>query len=442
MTRRARRVSPGCSSPVRPQEPSRQGVGRGPDRRRGTFRSLGNIPAGVTWVAVIVAVPSGYRDGVVCAQHGDVSISATPSEAIATPGGPHAADSLRPFFEPRTVAVIGAGRSRGSVGAEIFHNLIAGGFRGTTIPVNPHAAAVESVRAYRTVRDVECSIDLAIIAVPADGVDGVLDDCIATHIPAVILISAGFSETGEGGRRREQACATRCGPPACGLIGPNCMGLVEHRPRASPERDVRAGVSAGGSRSPFSSQSGALGTRGPGTRRSSDSGCRASSRWATRPMCRPTTDRVLGERSAHVASSCCTWRASGIHGSSATHRAARRAQQADVALKAGRSARSAAASSHTGALAAKRRYRGRALPARLASSAPKRWKRCSTCRAALAPAAPGRQTGRDPDQRGRPRHPGGRCVRGARSGCAGTSRSHGRTLAHVSAGRRERVQSD
>ena len=132
------------------------------------------------------------------------------------------------------------------------------GFAARRYPSTRTRQAVESVRAYRTVRDVECSIDLAIIAVPADGVDGVLDDCIATHIPAVIVISAGFSETGERGRRREQALRDKVRAAGMRLIGPNCMGLVNTDPSVHLNASFSPSFPPAGPIA-FSSQSGALG---------------------------------------------------------------------------------------------------------------------------------------------------------------------------------------
>src|SRR5512145_343030 len=93
--------------------------------------------------------------------------------AVEAPGSEiRTRGSLRLLFEPRSVAVIGAGRRRGSVGAEIFHNLAAGGFTGRVVPVNPCADTVQGATAYRSLRDVPGDVDLAVIAVPAAAVPG------------------------------------------------------------------------------------------------------------------------------------------------------------------------------------------------------------------------------------------------------------------------------
>jgi acetyl coenzyme A synthetase (ADP forming)-like protein len=168
------------------------------------------------------------------------------------------AGSLNPVFEPRTVVVVGVSRRRGSIGAEIFHNLSAGGFTGTVGPVNPHAEEVGGVTAYRSVRDVPGDVDLVVIAVPAAAVVDVVDDCIAKRVGAIVVISAGFGETGEQGRAVEIALRERVRAAGIRMIGPNCMGVVNTDPAFhlnasfSPAFPPEGGIA-------FSSQSGALG---------------------------------------------------------------------------------------------------------------------------------------------------------------------------------------
>src|SRR4051794_20404361 len=143
------------------------------------------------------------------------------------------ADALRPFLSPRTIAVVGVSRTRGGVGAEIFHNIVAARFTGTVIPINPRAVAIGSIRAYPSVLDVPQSIDLAIIAVPASCVDAAVDDCIVKRIPALVVIAAGFRETGEAGRLWEAALCRRVREAGLRMIGPNCLGLLTTDPAVS-----------------------------------------------------------------------------------------------------------------------------------------------------------------------------------------------------------------
>ena len=100
-----------------------------------------------------------------------VDVVPVPGRAMSQP--------LGPLFEPRSVAVIGASRTRGTIGAEILHNLISAGFGGPIYPVNLHVSTVEGLRAYPSVCAVPGPVDLAVIAVPSESVEAAVDDCIA-----------------------------------------------------------------------------------------------------------------------------------------------------------------------------------------------------------------------------------------------------------------------
>ncbi len=165
---------------------------------------------------------------------------------------------LTAVFRPRSVAVIGASRERGSIGAEIFHNLVAQGFQGPVYPVNPKARVVQSVLAYASVEEVPDPLDLAVIVVPAAHVLAVLEACGRKGVKAAIVISAGFKETGGEGVAREKAlleCARRHGMR---LVGPNCLGVVNTEPAVNLDATFSPTYPPPG-RVAFSSQSGALG---------------------------------------------------------------------------------------------------------------------------------------------------------------------------------------
>jgi len=165
---------------------------------------------------------------------------------------------LEAVFRPRSVAVIGASRERGSIGAEIFHNLIAHGFQGPVYPVNPKAEVVQSVLAYPSIARVPNPVDLAVIVVPAAHVLAVVEECGLAGVRAVVVISAGFKEVGADGIDREQAlgeCARRHGMR---LVGPNCLGVLNTE--AAVRLDATfAPVYPPAGKVAFSSQSGALG---------------------------------------------------------------------------------------------------------------------------------------------------------------------------------------
>ncbi len=143
------------------------------------------------------------------------------------------AESLIPFFHPRTVAVVGASRDHASIGYRLVESLQGGGFTGTIIPVNPKATEIGGLPAVSSFRAVPGPIDLAIIAVPPDIVLKVIDECAAKHVPAAILITAGFAETGESGISLEQQLQEKVRRHGMRLIGPNCFGLM------NLNRDVR-----------------------------------------------------------------------------------------------------------------------------------------------------------------------------------------------------------
>jgi acetate---CoA ligase (ADP-forming) len=143
----------------------------------------------------------------------------------------HAATaSMKPFFEPQTVAIVGAGRDRGKIGAEILHNILATGFTGTVVPVHPSATTIQGLRAFPRVTDIPGSVDLAVVAVPAAHVLAVVDDCLAKGVRGICVVSAGFGEAGPEGRAQEQLLLQKIRGAGCRLIGPNCMGLVNTDP--------------------------------------------------------------------------------------------------------------------------------------------------------------------------------------------------------------------
>jgi acetyl coenzyme A synthetase (ADP forming)-like protein len=169
-----------------------------------------------------------------------------------------AAASMRAFFEPRSVAVVGASRTRGKIGSEIFHNLIASGFTGTISAVHPSASAIESHPAYRSVSDIPGEVDLAVISVPAAGVLQAVEDCVKKGVRGICVISAGFAETGPEGAAREAELLTRIRDAGCRLVGPNCMGLLNTDERVRLNATFSPVYPPAGSVA-MSTQSGALG---------------------------------------------------------------------------------------------------------------------------------------------------------------------------------------
>ena len=169
-----------------------------------------------------------------------------------------AVNALKLFFEPRSVAVIGASRQRGTIGGEIFHNLLSYGFKGSVYPVNPSADTIEEIPAHSSIEEIREAIDLAVIIVPAAKVIEVATACARKGVKALVVISAGFSETGKEGQARQAELIKICRSAGMRLIGPNCMGIANTNPAVLLDATFAPGVPPRG-RVGFSSQSGALG---------------------------------------------------------------------------------------------------------------------------------------------------------------------------------------
>jgi acetyl coenzyme A synthetase (ADP forming)-like protein len=136
--------------------------------------------------------------------------------------------SLNYFFNPRSVAVIGASGTPGKIGYTIFNNLIKGYFRGRVYPVNPSRATILGKTCYKSISEVPEQVDLAIIAVKADIVPEVLLECEREGVKAAIIISAGFKEIGEEGRKREEKISEIVKRGKIRVLGPNCIGVFDN----------------------------------------------------------------------------------------------------------------------------------------------------------------------------------------------------------------------
>ncbi len=166
--------------------------------------------------------------------------------------------SMKSVFEPRAVAVIGANRERGKIGSEILHNLVAGRFSGRLFAVHPSAPTVEGVPAFPTVTAIPSDVDLAIICVPGASVSATVDECIAKSVKALVVISAGFAETGTAGRALEAAILDKVRAAGIRMIGPNCMGIINTDPAIQLNATFSPMTPRDG-RVAFLTQSGALG---------------------------------------------------------------------------------------------------------------------------------------------------------------------------------------
>lgn len=162
---------------------------------------------------------------------------------------------LGPFFDPGSVAVIGASRDPSKVGGSVLANLRSAGFTGRVVPVNARGGRVQGLEAVRSLLEVEGPVDLAVIAVPAPQVLPVLKDCVAKGVRGAVIISAGFRETDSEGRAREAELRAWLRAAPLRVVGPNCLGWI--RPARRLNLTFAPGMPPTGSVA-FISHSGAL----------------------------------------------------------------------------------------------------------------------------------------------------------------------------------------
>jgi acetyl coenzyme A synthetase (ADP forming)-like protein len=166
--------------------------------------------------------------------------------------------SMARLLEPRSIAVIGAGRRRGTIGHELLRNLLQGDFEGPVYPVNPSASHVASIRCWPSVKAIPDDVDLAVIAVPEAAVEQAVEDCGAKGVSSLVVITSGFAESGSKGTNSQRALAALAHRLGMRMVGPNCFGVINTDPAVSmnatfaPETPITGEVG-------FASQSGGLG---------------------------------------------------------------------------------------------------------------------------------------------------------------------------------------
>jgi acetyl coenzyme A synthetase (ADP forming)-like protein len=169
-----------------------------------------------------------------------------------------AARSLDPILAPRSIAVIGASRSPGTIGNQILANLVRYGFTGAVFPVNPNATSVHAIKTWPSVDRIPDPVDLAVIAVPKQHVVAVAEECGRKGVKGLVVISAGFREVGGDGVPRERELVEVVSRYGMRLVGPNCLGVLNADPAVSMNATFSPTMPPFG-RAAFVSQSGAMG---------------------------------------------------------------------------------------------------------------------------------------------------------------------------------------
>ncbi|MHC4741222.1 MAG: acetate--CoA ligase alpha subunit [Planctomycetota bacterium] len=133
---------------------------------------------------------------------------------------------LESFFNPRSVAIVGASRQEGKVGYEILANMVEAGYKGDIFPVNPKADEIEGLKCFPDLESIPEAPELVLIIVPARIVPAVMQQCAKVGTKAVVIITAGFKEVGEEGRALEKQVMQIARQAGIKIIGPNCLGLI------------------------------------------------------------------------------------------------------------------------------------------------------------------------------------------------------------------------
>ena len=202
-------------------------------------------------------VVGGFSDGVMRLEF---PIDATDTSVSVMQAREHRAEaaSIQNFFEARSVAVIGASRRQDTIGQTLVRNLVLGDYQGRVYVVNPSAGSVAGMPAYGSVSDIPGPVDIAIVAVPSDAVADVVLDCAAKGVHGLVVVSAGFAETGDEGRQRQRRLVGLARSYGLRLVGPNALGLINTATDFSLNASLAPTMPPRG-RAGFFCQSGALG---------------------------------------------------------------------------------------------------------------------------------------------------------------------------------------
>ncbi|MBK5093039.1 MAG: CoA-binding protein [Actinobacteria bacterium] len=173
-------------------------------------------------------------------------------------GNSEIVEQLSHLFDPRTIAVIGASNTKMKWGYIVPANILAGGYKGKFYPVNPHDEEILDHKVFKSVKDIPGEVDLAVVTVPAPAVIPVVKECVEKGVKSCIVISGGFSETGEEGTALEKEITKLLDGSGMRLVGPNTMGVYSARSSLHalmpPVRPVAGKIG-------FAAQSGNLGTQ-------------------------------------------------------------------------------------------------------------------------------------------------------------------------------------
>jgi len=163
----------------------------------------------------------------------DTTVTPSPVQDDSSTASRPVRSSLKTFFRPKSVALIGATEKAGSVGRTILSNLIASPFGGTVYPVNPNRPSVLGIQSHPNVASIPEQVDLAVIVTPPKSIPGIIGECGEAGVPSAVVISAGFKEIGGEGLERENRLRTIARDNGMSILGPNCLGIINTDPQVS-----------------------------------------------------------------------------------------------------------------------------------------------------------------------------------------------------------------
>lgn len=134
--------------------------------------------------------------------------------------------NIESIINPKSIAIVGATNRPRSVGLAVFKNLLQGGYQGVLYPVHPKSKSIQGVKAYPSLREIPDEVDMAVIVVPADKVEAVIEAAAEKQVRGCILITAGFKEIGGHGAEMETQIRNRVKAHGIRLVGPNCLGII------------------------------------------------------------------------------------------------------------------------------------------------------------------------------------------------------------------------
>lgn len=165
----------------------------------------------------------------IACEHGATAVDAlirVSERPTASPRTLTEINSVDPFFNPLSLALIGASRSHGKGGNIILRNIIRAGFKGSIYPINPSGHEILGMKTYASVRDIPGPVDLAMIVIPKNAVPAAIEDCAAKGVKAVILSTGGYSDIGEGGAAEQKTLVEKASRADMRIMGPNSIGTI------------------------------------------------------------------------------------------------------------------------------------------------------------------------------------------------------------------------